>query len=301
MQRWGVTLGLAAMALLACSKAGEPPPTLSSASAPAASMAAGAPFAPMAPSAAPAAETDDVAPRERKIVRNADLGIVADDPGEAERSATGIALDLGGHVARSDRSEVESFHGNHARTLVVGMELKIPSERFALAVERLAKLGSRITEQRVYTNDVTDAFMDVEARLVAERALEAQFLQILKQAHSVKDALEVSRSLADVRASIEKLEGQRRLLESQTSMSTIKLSIVREAPPPKVGRFAFADSVARAAGDFLDVSAAIVHGSIRALGAAAPVALFVVLPFALVARALVRRRRKVTPILHEST
>lgn len=291
MKRWGVTLGLAAMTLVACSKASEPPMTLSSASAPAASMVGGAPGAP----------SDDVAPRDRKVVRNADLGIVTDDPGEAERLATGIAVDLGGHVARSDRTEVESVHGNRVRTLVVGMELKIPSDRFATAVERFGKLGSRITEQRVYTNDVTDAFIDVEAHLVAERALEAQFLQIMKQAHSVKDALEVSRSLADVRASIEKLEGQRRLLESQTSMSTIKLSIVEEAPPPKVARFAFADSVRRAAGDFVDVSAAIVHGSIRVLGAGAPVAIFVVLPFALVGRALLRRRRKGTALLHEST
>jgi hypothetical protein len=68
-----------------------------------------------------------------------------------------------------------------------------------------------------------------------------------------------------------------------------------------MSRDPIAPRVQRALGDFLDVSASIVHGSIRALGAGAPVALFVALPFALVGRALLRRRRRGTSPLGEST
>ncbi|MET0594972.1 MAG: DUF4349 domain-containing protein [Polyangiaceae bacterium] len=296
MKRWGAVFGLTTMMLVsACSKESEPS-ALELTRAPAMAMAStsavsrGAPSQAGAASGAVESAADDVAPMARKIVRNADLGIVASDPSEAERAATSIANDLGGHVARSDRSESEAAQGTEERSLLVNMELRVPSDRFAEAVLQLGKLGTRITEQRVYSNDVTEAFMDVRAHLVAERALETQFLQILKQAQSVKDALEVSRSLADVRASIEKLEAQLRLLENQTSMSTIKLSIVHAAPLAKVGRLAFVDSVKRAGGDFVDVSAAIVHGSIRAVGLSAPVAIFVLLPLAFL-RVLVRRRR----------
>ena len=57
-------------------------------------------------------------------------------------------------------------------------------------------------------NSVSEEFIDIEARLKAKRSLEAQFLEIMKRANSVEDALNVQRQLAEVRAEIEKIEGR---------------------------------------------------------------------------------------------
>jgi len=174
----------------------------------------------------------------------------------------------------------------------VNMVLRVPSERFTTALARLEELGSRVLTQRVRSDDVTEEFIDLKARLVAQRALETQFLEILKQARSVKDALEVQTQLADVRTTIEKLEGRQRYLENQTSISTIKLGIVHGAPLVRASRFAFGSSFERAGADLLNVSAAILHGSIRVLGVMTPVFVLVLLPASLVVRAVFRRRRR---------
>jgi hypothetical protein len=60
--------------------------------------------------------------------------------------------------------------------------------------------------------DVTEEYIDLEARLRSKKALEAQFLEIMKQAHKISDALEVQSQIADVRADIERIEGRRRFL-----------------------------------------------------------------------------------------
>jgi hypothetical protein len=82
------------------------------------------------------------------------------------------------------------------------------------------------------------------------------------------------------------------LLENQTSISTIKLRIVSGVPLVRRSRFAFGDSLERAGVDLLNVSAALVHGGIRALGVLTPIFALVVLPIGLLVRALLRRRRR---------
>ena len=56
------------------------------------------------------------------------------------------------------------------------MVLSVPSDRFTIALGRLEKLGSRTLEQQVRSDDVTEEVINLRARLVAQRALEAQFL-----------------------------------------------------------------------------------------------------------------------------
>jgi hypothetical protein len=240
---------------------------------------------------APGGTTHDVEPSGRKIIRGAELGIETVDVLDAEQRAVAIIEQLGGYVASSDRSTRVDDEEEPARP-ALEMVLRVPSDRFTAAMVRLEQLGSRVLGQRVSSEDVTDEFIDLKARLSAQRALEGQFLEILEQAKSVKDALEVSTQLADVRTVIEKLEGRQRLLENQTSISTIKLRIVSGVPLVRRSRFAFGDSLERAGVDLLNVSAALVHGGIRALGVLTPIFALVVLPIGLLVRALLRRRRR---------
>jgi hypothetical protein len=231
---------------------------------------------------------------ERKVVRSADLGIEAGDPLAAERAAVTIVETFGGFVASTNRSQrVDSTPGNaDDRAAVVNMVLSVPSDRFMPAIAELEKLGSRLVEERIGSDDVTYEFIDTKARLDAERALEQQFLAILKQASSVKDALEVNTHIAEVRTTIEQLEGRQRFLERQTSLSTVKLSISPNAPIVRAGRFAFGETFALAGADVLNVSASLLHGAIRVAGVFTPIAIFVVLPLVFFGRVLVRRRRR---------
>ena len=83
---------------------------------------------------------------------------------------------------------------------------------------------------KISGQDVSEEYLDLEARLRTKKALEAQFLEIMKQARKVQDALDVQSQLADVRTEIERLEGRRRFLENQAALSTITTTLQMPQP-----------------------------------------------------------------------
>ena len=102
---------------------------------------------------------------------------------------------------------------------------------------------------------MTEEYIDLEARIRSKQALEAQFLEIMKQARSVSDALEVQRQLSEVRSEIERIEGRRRFLENQSSLSTITVTL--QPSQPLVSTSGFFYKVKRAFGGGLDIAASI--------------------------------------------
>ena len=116
----------------------------------------------------------------------------------------------------------------------------------------------------------------------------------MKRAGKVDDALSVQRELAEVRTEIEKLEGRRRFLENQSSLSTINVTL--QPPTQIVNATGFWYSVRSAFSDGFDVAADIVLFLIRAIVALLPILVLIVLPLALLVKLglkVVRRRRPV--------
>jgi len=166
--------------------------------------------------------------------------------------------------------------------------------KFGAALADIHGFAGRVKEEKTTGQDVTEEYIDLEARLRTKKALEAQFLEIMKQAHKISDALEVQSQIADVRADIERIEGRRRFLENQSALSTITVSLQTPAPPAPIiatTKGGFRDSLAEAFGDCVDTGAAIVTGLIRIIGVMIPVTLLVLLPGGLLLRVLLRRFR----------
>ncbi|MEA2175784.1 MAG: hypothetical protein QOD00_3376, partial [Blastocatellia bacterium] len=147
-------------------------------------------------------------------------------------------------------------------------------------------------QDKITGQDVTEEFYDLEARIKAKRALEAQFMEIMKQAHTVTDALQVQTQLAEVRTEIERLEGRRRYLEDQSSLSTITVTLASPALLVNTNTTGFFYQVRRAFGNGVDIAAGITLFLIQAILALLPIAILIFLPLGLLVRYLVRRNRR---------
>jgi len=112
----------------------------------------------------------------------------------------------------------------------------------------------------------------------------------MKRAGKVEEALAVQRQLAEVRTEIEKLEGRKRFLENQTSLSTINVTL--QTPTQIVNAVGFWYNVKSAFADGIDVAAAIVLFLIRAFIALLPVLVLIVLPVALITKVVIKRFRR---------
>jgi len=178
--------------------------------------------------------------------------------------------------------------------MTVTLSVRVPAAQFNQVMDEIRAVGARVIQEKVTGQDVTEEFMDLEARIKKQKALELQFLEIMKRAGKVDDALSVQRQLAEVRTEIEKLEGRRRFLENQSSLSTINVTL--QPPTQIVNATGFWYSVRSAFSDGVDVAAGIVLFLIRAIIGLLPIMVLIVLPSALLLKLglrVVRRRRAV--------
>ena len=241
-----------------------------------------------ADTAASAAEAAD-----RKIIRNASLTMEVNSTSDVQHKVTSIAESHLGFVVTSEAKQREDADPAK-RTLDIKLVVRVPSERFGSALDQIRALANTLREENVTGQDVTEEFIDLEARIRTQRALELQFLEIMKQARKVGDALEVQRQIADVRTDIEKLEGRKRFLENRASLSTIVVNL--EAPKaivPVTTTTGFGRSLREAVVEGVDFGSAILLFLVRFVIIMIPVTLFLLLPAGLVLRYFVRRAKRI--------
>jgi hypothetical protein len=227
---------------------------------------------------------------DRKIIRNANLTLEVASPSEVQPKIVSIAEAHQGFVVTSEATQRNSEDKASLKSQSISSCAYL--HRNSTVMEGIRAVGTRRLQEKVTGQDVTEEFMDLEARIKNQKALEQQFIEIMKRAGKVDDALSVQRELAEVRTEIEKLEGRRRFLENQASLSTINITL--QPPTPIVNATGFWYSVRTAFSDGVDVATEIILFLIRAILALAPVLVLVVLPLALLAKLgvrIVRRRR----------
>lgn len=225
---------------------------------------------------------------ERKVIRNAEIQLETAEPEAAQQKITGIAESKGGFVVESNQSTSDL---QLKKRDTVMMTLRIPADRFSSALDEIRSTADKVIAETVKGEDVTEEFIDVEARLKAQKALEQQYLEIMKRASSVEDALYVQSELAEVRGEIEKVEGRKRYLENQSSMSTITLKLQTPAAI-SASSTNFNSRLGESFGAGLDVALSFILGLVTFVIGVLPFALFIGLPGFLIVRHFWRKQRR---------
>ncbi len=171
-----------------------------------------------------------------------DLVVKPGTIGSAIDQLDALAAGLGGFVASSQTSE--------GGTSPTGeLTLRVPAARFEQLLTQVRALGRPIS---VTTSgqDVTAQYVDLQARIDALSATRQQFLQILAKAQQIGDILAVEDQINDLQVQIEQLQGQLRVLDDQTTYSTLTVQLSEQGaspvpPPPHAGGLSAAWSHAR--------------------------------------------------------
>jgi hypothetical protein len=171
-----------------------------------------------------------------------------------------------------------SIGGGAARfgTIVI----RVPARSFERVLTDLEGLGE-VRSENVTGQDVTQEFIDLEARLRNSRSQEAVLLRLMDKASTVTDTIRVQGELQAVQLEIERLTGQLRYLEDQTSLGTLTVSLVEAGAAPQP-----AGTLQRAWEQALENTLGVVAAVIVGAGVVIPVALLV-----LVALLIVRQLR----------
>jgi hypothetical protein len=130
-----------------------------------------------------------------------------------------VATRLGGFVVGSSASQ-----GREGRLVRGALTLRVPQRSYGQAMGELAALG-RVETREESGQDVSQEFVDLEARRRHLEAVERQLLSFLDRAETVAAALAVQSQLNTVQLELEQMRGRLRYLEDQVSYATISLAL----------------------------------------------------------------------------
>ncbi len=160
---------------------------------------------------------------QRKIIKNGSLQLLVKKAEETAQEIKSISQKLNGFVSESYIYEVSQ------KTKSGTITIRVPAEQFDSAIEEIKKLAIKVEKETINARDVTEEFIDLEARLKNLQAEEEQYLKIMKQARTVEDTLKVTAKLSQVRGQIERIQGQLKYLSDKIDLATITANLTSEA------------------------------------------------------------------------
>jgi len=159
---------------------------------------------------------------DRRLVRTESLSLIVKTPAETAEKIIKLAQGAGGFLVTSN------VNGGADATSAL-LSIRVPTDKFEEVRAQIRKLSLRMENESIDAQDVTKQYVDQEARLRNLRAQEQQYLGILRKAATVKDALEVSDKLNEVRGAIEERQAEFEALSKQVETVAINITLRAEA------------------------------------------------------------------------
>lgn len=154
----------------------------------------------------------------RKVIYKANLVMKVEKFTDAEEQLLNLIHLSGAYVLQfSDSRNTDETGATYV--------IKVPSEGFSPFLEKLQQIKSLKFERQVEGSDVTEEFVDLQARLNAKQAVEARLLAFMDKATTSGDLIKFSSQLGGIQEEIEQIKGRMRFLEQNVAFSTINIRL----------------------------------------------------------------------------
>jgi hypothetical protein len=125
----------------------------------------------------------------------------------------------GGYIAESNVSK------DGDEQLSGSIKIRIPQKYFQTFLHEAEGQAAEVLQRKISGDDVTEEYVDLESRLKSKRVVEERLISFMNSAEKTEDLLKISDDLSKVQEEIEMIEGRKKFLEDQTSLSTIFITL----------------------------------------------------------------------------
>ena len=125
---------------------------------------------------------------------------------------------------------VTSSHSGDSYNRYANITVLVPKESFYELLSAVKSIATKVTDENITSNDVTEEFIDVEAKLNVMKQTENRFLSLLSETTNIKEIIDVEKELMRIRGDIDSLEGRIKYLTKTTDNSVLTIYMVEELP-----------------------------------------------------------------------
>lgn len=156
---------------------------------------------PSSPESAPRADVKD-----RLVQEESNISLLVDDVRRRSEEILDYVSQKGGYMVSSSFSQPQEAPFAH---LVV----RLPQKELRPGLDYLRRSAIKVTSENLLGTDVTDQYLDLQARLTTLNSTKNKFEEILNQAATVDEILRVQQELINLQAQIDSVKGQQQYLE----------------------------------------------------------------------------------------
>jgi hypothetical protein len=169
----------------------------------------------------------------RKIIYDARVELLVENLATAEELVLKLIKEHDGFLAESDQTSMTSSQRRAT------WRVRVPVDHFDPFLAAVSRLG-QVKQNHIGSQDVTEEYFDVEARIHNKQEEEKRLLKHLSESTGkLEEILAVERELSRVRGEIEQMQGRHRYLADRTELSTINIDAIewKDYKPPAAVTF----------------------------------------------------------------
>lgn len=156
--------------------------------------------------------------QERLIIRTGNLDVVVRDTEDSLDQIGQMAEAMGGWVVNSN-----VFQRGEAKAGTI--TIRIPAEQFDTVITQVKEAALEVRSESTNSQDVTEEYVDLEARLANLEATADRVRTFLDEARNVEDALAVNQELSRLEGEIESLKGRMTFLSQSAAFSSLTVNL----------------------------------------------------------------------------
>lgn len=157
---------------------------------------------------------DHAMERDRKIIREASIGLEVEDPFSVESGIRQSISRQGGYLD----STLTRPNG------AINIKARVPPQALDTTLGEISELG-KVTHRSVSARDVTETMIDLDARISNLTALRDRLQGLLQRAGKISEVIEIEKELVRVQTQLDSLEGQRRSLAGRVDYSMLDIEL----------------------------------------------------------------------------
>ena len=157
---------------------------------------------------------------DQKIIRSANLRYEVNDITSSLENIKTLLINYNG-VLENERQYTQTDRVN------VSLTVNIPAKDFESFIEELLKGESirRLEERSISAKDVTEQFIDVEARLNTKKQTMSRYQDLLQKAETVSDIINIEDKIRRLQEEIESQEARLDYLKDRVAMAEVRINL----------------------------------------------------------------------------
>lgn len=157
-----------------------------------------------------------------KIQVNGSLSIEVEEVEKSSRMVRELVLLHDGRITNSDTGNFGQRYAN--------ITLLVPSSKFYPIIDEIKKISVLVSNENIYSNDVTEEYIDTGARLSVMKDTENRFSKLLQDTKNIDEAIKVEKELMRIRSEIDSLQGRMNYFVKTTDNSVLNLRMLESVP-----------------------------------------------------------------------